>query len=1072
VSSPVRPGSVSGGAPCAPLVGLRSQGRVAWLVYLAFALTVSAVYFALPQYHLALWTPLGLSSVVATVVAINRYRPQQRVAWYLLAGAEFCFISGDTVYNILTLALHQENPFPSIADVFYLLTYPLFAAGIFLFIRGRSAARDRASLIDALMITVSLGLLSWVFLILPNFQAPGLTGVQRSISVAYPLGDVLVLAMLARLVGAGGLRGRSMQFLVLGAAGLLVSDVLYGLIQLNGVWHVGGPTDAGWVTFYVAWGCAALHPSMVRLGEIQLDRRPPMGRLRVTLLAGVTLIVPVVLFAESVTGKDVHASTVALFSAALSLLVIARLWGILDVHQQSVKRERILRSFGGALVAAHDPPEIFQVALDGASALTGAAEVTRVGIYLAGPDGVRCVAQSGAPQDDERRELFWGIAVEGGHFDAAGTLSVTSLRYDLETRGMLVVERLTPLTLDLHGALSTLAAQVALALESASLAENLRQRQSEEQFRGILQNSSDIIVVVNARGDITYGTPSLGRNLGLPPGEVLGRSLAEFLDAKDGAGAIAMFAGFAAGTSATQAITDWHLRHRDGALMAFEVLSNNMLDDALVGGIVLTMRDVSERRALEVQLKHQAFHDALTGLPNRALFHDRAEHALARTAQRGSVVALLLLDLDDFKIVNDTRGHAAGDELLIQVAARLRSTVRGGATVSRLGGDEFAVLVEDLADVSEAESFARRALFAFAKPFTVLGEILRVGASAGLVVTGGPHDSLDMTDLMRSADLAVYAAKDRGKGQVMLYHKDLRTRMLDRLSRRSDLERAIDGDEFVLHFQPIVTIETGEVVGCEALVRWDHPSRGLLPPVDFVELTEETGMIVELGRWVLDQACAQTRLWADAGHPGLRMSVNVSARQMQETGFVDEVRAALVRHRVLPGQLVLELTESIFALDAPVISEQLRALRDLGIKIAMDDFGTGYSSLSYLQKFQMDILKVDKSFVDGLGVGDLDGSALVNAIISLAHSLRLEVVAEGIERAGQRDELWSMGCRLAQGYLYSKPVEPDQLFALLSSSAQLGPHPVTGKRDINRLRVPALRSVPTPAQRISEELNP
>ncbi|MBC7550467.1 MAG: EAL domain-containing protein [Cellulomonas sp.] len=563
----------------------------------------------------------------------------------------------------------------------------------------------------------------------------------------------------------------------------------------------------------------------------------------------------------------------------------------------------------------------------------------------------------------------------------------------------------------------------------------------DERIEVFLENTSDVVVIVDARGAITYGTPSLGHNLGLPTSETLGRKLVEFLCDPDAAEAAAVFDGFAARTAATQLITDWHLRHQDGTAVAFEVLSHNLLGDPRVAGITLTMRDVSERRTLEAQLEHQGFHDALTGLPNRALFQDRAEHALARTSRLGSVVALLVLDLDDFQAINAAHGLAAGDGLLVQVATRLRSTLLDGATVSRSGGDEFTILIEDLTGVSQAEAVAARALRALDAPFVVAGETVRVGASVGLVVTGGSRDALDVTELIWCANLALSAAKERGKGQIMLFHKDLRARMLERLTRRHDLERAIDDDEFVLHFQPIVSIETGAIVSCEALVRWAHPTEGLIPPTEFVALTEETGLIVELGRWVLEQACAQLRLWADAGHTALRMSINVSARQLHEDGFVEDVRRALRRHHVQPGRLVLELTESIFALDAAAISEQLRALRNLGVKIAMDDFGTGYSSLSYLQKFQMDILKIDRSFVDALGDGDPTSGALVSAIIALAHALRLEVIAEGIERADQRDALWSMGCGLGQGFWYSRPVEPARMTALLTGTLLASPTP-------------------------------
>jgi len=547
------------------------------------------------------------------------------------------------------------------------------------------------------------------------------------------------------------------------------------------------------------------------------------------------------------------------------------------------------------------------------------------------------------------------------------------------------------------------------------------------------------VVIVDPEGRITYGTPSLGHNLGLPTAGALGRRLVEFMAEADATEATAVLAGFAARTSATQVITDWRLRHRDGTTAAFEVLSHNLLDDPLVAGIVLTMRDVSERRALEVQLEHQGFHDALTGLPNRALLQDRAEHALARTSRLGTLVALLVLDLDGFQTINDAHGRAAADGLLVQVAARLRSTLLDGATVSRSGGDEFSILIEDLTGVAQAESVAARALRALDPPFVVDGATMRVGASVGLMVTGGTRDPLDVAELMRCATLALSAAKERGRGHVVVFTKDLRARMLERLTRRRDLERAIDADEFVLHFQPIVSIETGAIVSCEALVRWAHPTDGLLPPTDFVALTEETGLIVELGRWVLEQACEQLRRWADAGHPELRMSVNVSARQLDEIGFIEDVRGALRRHRVRPGRLVLELTESIFALDAAAVSEQLRTLRDLGVQIAMDDFGTGYSSLSYLQKFQMDVLKIDKAFVDPLGDGGTASGALVSAIIALAHALRLEVVAEGIERPEQRDALWAMGCALGQGFWYSRPVEAERMTELLAGTLHPAP---------------------------------
>jgi diguanylate cyclase (GGDEF)-like protein/PAS domain S-box-containing protein len=1009
-----------------------------WARYAILGAFIALSYFLLPEYQSVLWTSLGLSSVVATVVGVHRHRPRTPAAWYLLAAALLCFIAGDTSYNILTGILHQDDPFPSVADLFYLLTYPLFAAGIFLIIRARSAHRDLPSLIDAVIVTTGLGLLSWVYLVVPNFQTEGLNAAQRAISVAYPLGDVLILAMLARLISGGGLRNRAMSFLVAGALGLMAADVAYGLVQLNGEWNIGGPVDIGWVVFYVAWGTAALHPSMRRLSDVVPLKDVGVSRVRITLLALASLIAPGVLLIQSQMHNDVHATTVAIFSTALFILVLARMSGILAAHQESVRRERSLRTSGEALVAAQGLPDIYRVALASVSSLVGRVTLANASVFLAEPDGLRCVASSGTGYTPSDNEAFWAAAQSGGYLSPTGTVSVNPLRYDLQDRGMLITEGTTAVTVDQHHALATLASQVALAVVSATLAEELRQRQSQEQFRGMIQNASDIIVILDESGRVTYGTPSLERELGHSVRGLLGTAIVDLLHPEESVTAGTLISGLSQRFAQPAPVADWRLRHADGRYLFFEVLTSNLLDDANVAGIVLTMRDVSERRALEQQLMHQAFHDTLTGMPNRALFQDRVEHALARAARHGTSVAMAMVDLDDFKVVNDTRGHEAGDALLTEVAQRLQMTLRSSTTIARLGGDEFAILIEDIDDPSKVRGLAERIMQPFRAPFVLQSEDLNVSASIGVALSGGSELSLSFTELLRCADLALYAAKEGGKARVELYHDGLHTRMVSRLSQTAELSAAMENEQFELHYQPIVLIDTGEIVGSEALIRWRHPTRGLVMPLDFILLAEETGQIVELGRWVLNRACAQWRTWADLGHASHRMSVNVSARQLQEGDFIEEVRAALARHDMIPDALVLELTESVFALDGRTILERLNLIREMGVQIAIDDFGTGYSSLSYLQQFEINELKVDKSFVDGLGSEDSEGGALAHAIVSMAHSLRLDVVAEGIEQTAQRDELRSMGCRLGQGYLFSRPVPPETLFELLEKGKPLG----------------------------------
>ena len=1030
-----------------------------WVAFLIIAAGLTSSYYLFPAYQSPLWTCLGLSAVVATVAGVRRNRPRKPLAWYLLAVAELTFVAGDTSYNVLTEVMHQDNPFPSVADLFYLLTYVFIAAGIFLIIRARSSSRDIPSLIDAVIITTGLGLLSWVYLIVPNFQADGLDWLQRAVSVAYPVGDVMILAMLARLVAGGGLRFGSMRFLFAGALGIMGADVLYGLIQINGVWQIGGPVDIGWALFYATWGAAALHPSMCRLTDVAPLAGIGVGRVRLALLALASLIAPGVLLVQSGRHTNVDATTVAtvaVFSAALFVLVLARMGGIVGAHQQSVVRERALRSSSEALVAAQGLQDIYRAALAGVTSLVGGPALRGAWVYLAGSEAIRCVANLGTTPAPPDEEAFWDAAQGGGYLSQSGAVSVNPLRYDLQDRGMLITEGKTALTVDQHRALSTLASQVALAVVSATLAEELRQRQSQEQFRGMIQNSSEIIVVVDNCGRIKYGTPSLERELGHPVGELLGTPLADLLHPDEVVMADALISGMASRSSQAPSVLDWRVRHADGRYLSFEVLTSNLLDDSSVTGIVLTMRDVTVRRALEQQLTHLAFHDTLTGLPNRALFQDRVEHALARAVRRGSTLALAMMDLDDFKVVNDTRGHGTGDAMLCEVARRLEMTFRSSTTIARLGGDEFAVLVEDLDDKLQARHLTERILEPFRTPFVLDGEDLLTSASVGVAFSGGSEAALNFTELLRCADLALYAAKERGKGRVEVYHDDLHTRMLSRATQRSELSKAMASGQFEMHYQPVVLIDTGEIVGSEALIRWQHPTRGLVMPAEFIAMAEETGQIIELGRWALDRACTQWRVWADQGHASHQLSVNVSARQLQDSSFVDEVRSVLLRHDMNPDALVLELTESIFALDGPKIMDQLSMIRDLGVRLAVDDFGTGYSSLSYLQRFQIDEVKVDKSFVDGLGSGNADDGALANAIVSMAHSLRLEAVAEGIENAAQRDELWSMGCRLGQGYLYSRPVPPEELLRLLNLDRPLGSaSPSPGGASVARLRTPA-----------------
>jgi len=470
--------------------------------------------------------------------------------------------------------------------------------------------------------------------------------------------------------------------------------------------------------------------------------------------------------------------------------------------------------------------------------------------------------------------------------------------------------------------------------------------------------------------------------------------------------------------------------HGDGSWRDFETVLSDLLDDEDVRGVVLNSRDMTDRKSLEARLRQQAFHDPLTGMANRALFADRVEHSLAWVASTAAT-RVLLLDLDDFKTVNDSLGHAAGDLLLEGVAERLRTAVGPGDIIARLGGDEFAILV-DRSSTESSDSLALRLFDALRDPFTLTGQEFFVNCSIG--IAEGTRADVAADGLLRDADAAMYHAKRQGKGTYAHFEPDMHLAVLRRLALQADLRRAIDANEFVLYYQPIVVLATGEIVGFEALVRWQHPERGLLLPSEFISAAEESALILPIGRLVLRQACKDARDWPARGyqHCSPSVSVNISARQLQQPFFASEVAVVLAEAGLSPNRLVLEITETALLQDPNGVAKQLQTLRALGVQVAIDDFGTGYSSLSYLRELPIDVLKIDKSFVDGIGA-DPQAGALVRTILSLGEMLHLKIIAEGIEEFAQADQLGEWGCEFGQGYAFAKPMPASSVGHILAA---------------------------------------
>jgi diguanylate cyclase (GGDEF)-like protein/PAS domain S-box-containing protein len=583
--------------------------------------------------------------------------------------------------------------------------------------------------------------------------------------------------------------------------------------------------------------------------------------------------------------------------------------------------------------------------------------------------------------------------------------------------------------------------QITAVRENVRLVAERATRRNEARFRSLVQHSSDVIAIVEAGGIVRYVTPSVTRVLGYTTEQIEGRPLTALLHPDDVGRGEAMFAEAVLRPGVT-APTEWRVRHRDGRWMYVEAVGTNLVHEPTVRGVVVNTRDITERKSLEAQLVHQAFHDPLTGLANRALFLDRVTHALAITGRYGigpailgrHPVAVMFLDLDNFKTLNDSFGHVPADQLLAAVARRLCDAVRTSDTVARLGGDEFAILIEDASGPMAPATAAERITVALTDAFMIDGKEVYATASIGIAIA---TPDLTPSDLLRNADTAMYQAKARGKARYEVFEASMHAETLARVELETDLRRAVERGEFSLRYQPIVDLRTSAITGVEALVRWEHPRRGTLAPAQFIGLAEETGLIVPIGRWVIREACRQARRWQQR-HPRevpLTLSMNVSGNQLAHSSLVESIRSALAEYHLDPSTIVLEITESVLMQQMSVMLTYLEELKTLRVRLAIDDFGTGYSSLSYLKRFPIDVLKIGKPFVDDVGDAVTD-----TAIIGLGSTLRLQTIAEGIEAAGQLHQLRSLGCELGQGNYFSEPLTSDALDALLGSARPIALH--------------------------------
>lgn len=1022
-----------------------------WSIYGGSVALATVLYYTVAHYSY-LFNAIGASAPLSIIVAVQLQQPRRRIPWYFLALGLALFIAGDVIAYNYDAFFGTKLPYPSIADALYLSVYPCLALAFALMARYRMPGWDWAGILDALMVTVSIGTLSWAFLIEPNWRASHSEPLTKLTSIGYPVVDLLALAVAARLGFGIGRRAVSL-FLILGATGaLLTTDSLFGWSLLHEPYVPGsGYLELGWITFYAGFGMAALHPSMGSLTERAVMRDDRIGWGRLALLGAAALLPTSLRLAQNLLGQKVDDAMLIGATFILFVLVMLRMAGLIHLREQDAARERALRQAGAALVTATSRDSIRAAAIAAARSLAPAA-VARV-----------CERD---PDDSERYRVVAGGAATGDSFSlhdlgvgerpplggepcrippantrlrevlgfdpGRSSVFVTTLSLGEELGRLLFVGTGPDAPRDLGDALVALSSQVALAFERAQLTEKLLDQRSQARLASLVKNSSDVVAVIEADTSIRYATPSAEKVLGYSPSELEGKPFIDLIAPADQPRVLAVLDATLDLEQADP--VEFRALHRDGHQFSVEALRANLMRDPNVRGIVLNLRDISERKAFEGQLAFQAFHDPLTGLANRALFRDHVRRALDRRRRDGQPIAVMFMDIDDFKTLNDSLGHAAGDQVLREVGKRIHATLRVTDTAARLGGDEFAVLIEDGSHGLQATEVAKRLLRALEGSFEIEGKAILVRASIGIAIleAGSAVDAaIDAEALLSNADVAMYVAKERGKSRYQIYEPTMHDALLKRLELKADLQIALDHGEFALVYQPVVDLRADTIAGVEALLRWRHPTRGMVSPAEFVPLAEETGQIVQIGQWVLREACRYAAQLRRRTALPLHVAVNLSARQLQDPALLESIRSVLDDTGLDPAALILEITETVMMQDMETAIARLHELKALGVDLAIDDFGTGYSSLNYIRRFPVDILKIDKSFVDGVN-DKAQGLALTLSLINLATILKLRSVAEGIEHGEQLTRLREMGCEFGQGYLFSRPVDPRELERLIA----------------------------------------
>ncbi|HEY3673708.1 MAG TPA: EAL domain-containing protein [Acidimicrobiia bacterium] len=1036
----VGPGASGGAGEGADQRGGLSN-RVIWC-FVAGGIAVALLALALPSDNARSFTYDALSLIAAAgaVCGILRNDPHRRGVWQLFAIGLVLIAAGDVTYDVAVRGFGRIDGYP-FADVLYLIAYPVLAAALVQLARSRF---DRATLIDSVLVAVALSAVMWHWVITPVITSSSGTAMERLITVAYPLMDLVLLVVIVHAVFTLPRWNGAAWLLFAGLSIMLVADAVYARLVADGTYTDGTPLDALWPIAYILLAAAVMHPSMRKLwdGPANPVRRE---RARMVVLGAALFAAPaVVLLSDSGPSASV---TLAIVTGVAALAVAWRIVRVVDesnearreIAESEARFRALVQHATDIVIVLSDRGVVTYIspAIDAVFGKTAESLIGTSFVDYLDEDGI---AQSMALHDTLLAHPAQPVPTEfrvpdGEEWRWIEATWTNQLR-EPAVRGF--VGNLRDITdrkrANAFGAAETHVLE--LILSGAPVPETLTRivRALETYIPDgagsirLLAAESRILECVAAPSlPADYVTEVKGHTTAADVETFLSATETSVLRDIEHEGARPELNALCI-RNGLLGIWSAPIRSPDGTeflgLFSFFVRTVRT-PRASELAILERARDLAslaiDRDARTKELGRLALHDTLTGLPNRALAQDRLEHALDRLAQTedDSLVAVLFVDLDRFKLVNDGLGHDAGDELLVAVSRRLAASVRRQDTVARIGGDEFVVLCEDLRDEDQAIELADRAAQAFTEPFALSRAEVTVSASIGVAVTNRSSDRA--SNLLQDADAAMYRAKRRGGARHELFDDAMHTQAVSRLLTERALRRALERDELRVLFQPEFDLATGDRVAVEALLRWDHPVRGLVSPGDFLRVAEETGMIVPIGAWVFTQACEVARSTRHSGDPvPLTVSVNVSARQLQRPDFPEVIARTARDAGVDPTTLCLEVAESALLDDLDATADALRALKDVGVQLAIDDFGTGGSSLTYLRRFPFDELKIDRMFVEGLGRSAAD-DAIVAATIDMAHALGMVVSAEGVETEEQRLRLVDLGCDRAQGFHLGAP---------------------------------------------------